>query len=220
MAGNLEGKQEKNETREEGERERERCGVSSFVALPFVSEVQLLPLVPLRMVGEELKEGSPSRSPSRLAMSPPQQQALRHSRIAKLDESVVNKIAAGEVIQRPHNALKEILENAIDAGADRITVVVRDGGNRSIQVQDNGSGIHKEDLALLCERHATSKLTDFEDLRNMQTLGFRGEALCSISYVAHLTVTTMTEGDTHATKTVYRNSTIEDGPKACAGKTN
>ena len=220
MAGNLEGKQEKSETREEGERERERCGVSSFVALSFVSEVQLLPLVPLRMVGEELKEGSPSRSPSRLAMSPPQQQALRHSRIAKLDESVVNKIAAGEVIQRPHNALKEILENAIDAGADRITVVVRDGGNRSIQVQDNGSGIHKEDLALLCERHATSKLTDFEDLRNMQTLGFRGEALCSISYVAHLTVTTMTEGDTHATKTVYRNSTIEDGPKACAGKTN
>ena len=219
MAGNLEGKQEKSETREEGERERERCGVSSS-RFSFVSEVQLLPLVPLRMLGEELKEGSPSRSPSRLAMSPPQQQALRHSRIAKLDESVVNKIAAGEVIQRPHNALKEILENAIDAGADRITVVVRDGGNRSIQVQDNGSGIHKEDLALLCERHATSKLTDFEDLRNMQTLGFRGEALCSISYVAHLTVTTMTEGDTHATKTVYRNSTIEDGPKACAGKTN
>ncbi|QDZ22878.1 DNA mismatch repair protein MLH1 [Chloropicon primus] len=134
-----------------------------------------------------------------------------------LEESVVNKIAAGEVVQRPHNALKEILENCIDAGSTKISIVVRDGGNTLIQVQDNGSGIHAEDLPMLCERHATSKLEKFEDLAKMRTLGFRGEALCSISYVSHLTVTTMRQGDGHATRTVFRDSKIEEGPKACAG---
>ena len=151
------------------------------------------------------------------AASPPPPSPPPRRRILRLDEGLVNKIAAGEVVQRPHNALKELLENSIDAGATRVTVTVRDGGNGALQVQDNGSGIHREDLPLLCERHATSKLTAFDDLKSMRTLGFRGEALCSISYVSHLTVTTMREGDSHATRTVFRDSKIEDGPKPCAG---
>ena len=156
--------------------------------------------------------GDMDMAPVVMAAGPPHRR-----RIVKLEESVVNKIAAGEVVQRPFNALKELLENSIDAGSTKVSVTVRDGGNTMIRVQDDGCGIHEGDLPLLCERHATSKLETFEDLRTVQTLGFRGEALCSVSYVAHLTVTTMREGDAHATRTVFRDSKIEDGPKPCAG---
>eukprot|EP00963_Diacronema_lutheri_P000586 scaffold31_cov334-Pavlova_lutheri.AAC.54 len=140
------------------------------------------------------------------------------ARIRRLDASVSNRIAAGEVVQRPSSALKEVLENSLDAGSTQIAVSVKDGGHKAMSVQDNGHGISCEDLAILCERHTTSKLVQFEDLEDMHTLGFRGEALSSISFVAHLTVTTMTGQDRHAWKVTYNQGKMEEeGPKPCAG---
>ncbi|KAI7838887.1 hypothetical protein COHA_007352 [Chlorella ohadii] len=137
--------------------------------------------------------------------------------IRRLDEAVVNRIAAGEVIQRPASALKEMLENSLDAGATQIIVTCKDGGKALLQIQDNGHGIRREDLAILAERHTTSKLRAFEDLEGIATLGFRGEALASISYVAHLTVTTMTAGSVHGWRATYRDGAMEAGcPKPTA----
>ncbi|PNW88590.1 hypothetical protein CHLRE_01g036050v5 [Chlamydomonas reinhardtii] len=137
--------------------------------------------------------------------------------IRKLDENVVNKIAAGEVIQRPASALKEMLENSLDAGSTQISVTVKDGGNKLLQITDNGSGIRKEDLAILCHRHTTSKLSQFEDLETISTLGFRGEALCSISFVSHMAVTTMARDAQYGFRVTYKDSAMEaPGPKPVA----
>ncbi|MGO3930536.1 DNA mismatch repair endonuclease MutL [Rhodopseudomonas pseudopalustris] len=117
--------------------------------------------------------------------------------VRQLPETVVNRIAAGEVVERPASVVKELVENALDAGASRIDVFTDGGGRRRIGITDDGGGMTKADLALAVERHATSKLDD-EDLLSIRTLGFRGEALPSIGSVARLSITTRHAGEPHA----------------------
>src|SRR6516162_8135156 len=109
--------------------------------------------------------------------------------VRQLSEAVVNRIAAGEVVERPASVVKELVENALDAGASRIDVLTDGGGRRLIAVTDDGDGMVAADLALAVERHATSKLAD-DDLVSIRTLGFRGEALPSIGAVSRLAITT------------------------------
>jgi DNA mismatch repair protein MutL len=109
-----------------------------------------------------------------------------------LSENLANKIAAGEVIQRPASAVKELIENAIDAHTRSITIVIKDGGKSLIQIVDDGDGMSKEDAVVAFHRHATSKISTYEDLENIRTLGFRGEALASIAAVAQVEIRTRT----------------------------
>lgn len=107
-----------------------------------------------------------------------------------LPDSIANQIAAGEVIQRPASVVKELVENSIDAGATKIQVFIKDAGRTSIQVVDNGKGMSPTDARLSFERHATSKISNAKDLFNLQTMGFRGEALASIASVAQVELKT------------------------------
>ncbi|KAI0478938.1 histidine kinase-like ATPase [Xylariaceae sp. FL0804] len=146
-------------------------------------------------------------------------------RIKALDSDVVNKIAAGEIIVAPVHALKELIENAVDAGSTSLEVLVKDGGLKLLQITDNGHGIGREDLPILCERFTTSKLQKFEDLSSIGTYGFRGEALASISHIAHLTVTTKTRDSECAWRARYDGGKLSPAkpgqppdPKPTAGR--
>src|ERR1700722_5920297 len=122
--------------------------------------------------------------------------ALIMGRIHVLSEQVANKIAAGEVVERPASVVKEMLENSLDAGATRIKINIEAGGKKLIQITDNGCGMVRDDALLAFERHATSKIKDAEDLLSVSTLGFRGEALPSIASVSRLRLETRAqEGD-------------------------
>jgi DNA mismatch repair protein MutL len=126
-----------------------------------------------------------------------------------LDDTLVDQIAAGEVIERPANLVKELIENAIDAGAGAITVSVEDGGRGQVRVQDDGVGMSRDDATLSIERHATSKIRSFEDLARVGTLGFRGEALPSIGSVSRMTITTRPRGDLEGTRVVVEGGTLK-----------
>ena len=106
--------------------------------------------------------------------------------IQLLPDNIANQIAAGEVIQRPASAVKELLENAVDAGANEIRLMVNDAGKALIQVTDNGKGMSETDARMAFERHATSKIKNIDDLFRIKTMGFRGEALASIAAVAQV----------------------------------
>lgn len=128
--------------------------------------------------------------------------------IKVLDQETINKIAAGEVIERPSSVVKELVENAVDAGATAITVEIKDGGISLIRVTDNGSGIAKDDIPLAFLRHSTSKIKSIEDLMNVSSLGFRGEALSSIAAVSQIELITKTSQDFSGSRYV-----IEGGEK-------
>ena len=122
------------------------------------------------------------------------------AKIQMLADEVIGKIAAGEVVERPAAAIKELVENSLDAGASAVTVEIRDGGISYFRVTDNGSGIPSSDIRMAFERHATSKITKSQDLHAIATLGFRGEALASIAAVSHVTCTTRTKADVSGIK--------------------
>jgi DNA mismatch repair protein MutL len=131
-----------------------------------------------------------------------------------LPDSVANQIAAGEVIQRPASAVKELLENAVDSGADEISLIIRDSGKTLIQVVDNGCGMSETDARMSFERHATSKIKEANDLFAIRTLGFRGEALASIAAIAQVELKTKRVEDDTATLLVIEASKVND-QKAC-----
>jgi DNA mismatch repair protein MLH1 len=171
-----------------------------------------------------MEDTAPPTSPSR-GVKRKADEMTGPRRIRALNQDVVNKIAAGEIIVAPMHALKELIENAVDAGSTNLEILVKDGGLKLLQITDNGYGIDKDDLPILCERFTTSKLKAFEDLTSIGTYGFRGEALASISHIAHLTVTTKTAGSSCAWKAHYSGGKLAPlkpgqsaDPKACAGR--
>lgn len=130
------------------------------------------------------------------------------AKIRMLTDEVIGKIAAGEVVERPAAAIKELVENSLDAGASAVTVEIRDGGISYFRVTDNGSGIDQSEIRMAFERHATSKISRSQDLASIATLGFRGEALASIAAVARVTCTTRTKDDPSGVKVLNEGGQI------------
>lgn len=137
-------------------------------------------------------------------------EAVSRGGITILDEHTANRIAAGEVVERPVSVVKELVENAIDAGASQVAVAVEDGGRELIKVTDNGCGMTREDAVLSLQRHATSKIRDADDLERVQTLGFRGEALPSIASVSLIEMVTRHESEQAGVMLVVEAGTITD----------
>ena len=136
-------------------------------------------------------------------------------RIIQLSKNVINQIAAGEVIERPYSVVKELVENSVDAGASRISVEIYNEC-RNIRVADNGSGIHPDDIMLAFSKHATSKIRTGEDLYNIHTMGFRGEALASIISISKLTCITRTKEFDNGVKVQCENSEVNQVKTGCA----
>ncbi len=130
--------------------------------------------------------------------------------IRVLDEETINKIAAGEVVEKPLNVVKELVENAIDAGSSMITVEIKGGGIDYIRVTDNGKGIPKNEVKTAFLRHATSKIATDEDLHYIRTLGFRGEALASIAAVSMVEMCTKTEEDIGGVRIVIEGGEVKE----------
>ena len=134
--------------------------------------------------------------------------------IKLLPEHIANQIAAGEVIQRPSSAVKEIIENSIDAGATQIELIIKDAGKTLIQVVDNGCGMSKTDAKISFERHATSKIRKADDLFNIKSMGFRGEAMASIAAISHVELNTKTTNSELGSKVIIEGSEIK-GQESC-----
>src|SRR5579885_2036757 len=142
-------------------------------------------------------------------------------KILLLPDHIANQIAAGEVIQRPASAVKELLENAVDAGATSIQLIIQDAGKTLIQVIDNGTGMSETDARMSFERHATSKIQTIEDLFHIRTMGFRGEALASIAAVAQVELKTKRAEDDAGTYIEIENSIVKkQEPVAMPNGTN
>ncbi len=141
--------------------------------------------------------------------------------IVLLDDLTINKIAAGEVIERPANVVKELVENSVDAGSSKIVVEIKNGGKTLIKVTDNGKGILKDDMTISLERHATSKIRKIEDLQNTYTMGFRGEALASIASISEMTMISKTKDEIigHKLKATAGNILVDEEIGAQTGTT-
>lgn len=139
-------------------------------------------------------------------------------RIKELSLDIINKIAAGEVVERPASVIKELIENSIDAEATDISIELADAGKKQIVIKDNGTGIHPDDIELSLTRHATSKITNFEDLYAINTLGFRGEALPAIASVSKMSITSKTKEEPSGIKVIIEYGEIKSKQKKASGE--